>query len=376
MIGYLNQFFRDVRAQKLRLGLTLFGIVWGTVAVALLLAFGDGFRAHVTKSMKGLGENIVICWPSRTSKPYAGLPRGRQLRVTEEDIDRLAAEVPEISAVSAEYSTGGLTFKAGRKTVTPTLVGVNPTFAAMRNIIPEEGSRFVNALDADRRRRCVFLGDGILVFWPGRTGLAFEGFPPGRRTHFLPEDTDLLVGRIPEIASISGEMVRWGTQLSAGRKVLNKKMIGVEPEYGPMRAHFPEPGGRFINDLDQRLKRRVIFLGFKLKKDLFDDEDPVGRQLFVNNAPFTVIGVMREKKQMGMYGGPDEDHAVIPLSTFQALLGDPYLDDMVVRPVDPTFSLSIGLATVAILGAIGMMAGYFPSRRAAMVQPAVALRHE
>lgn len=161
MIGYLKQFFRDVRAQKLRLGLTLFGIVWGTVAVALLLAFGDGFRAHVTKSMKGLGENIVICWPSRTSKPYAGLPRGRQLRVTEEDIDRLAAEVPEIVAVSAEYSAGGLTFKAGRNTVTPTLVGVNPTFAAMRNIIPEEGSRFVNALDADRRRRCVFLGDEV-----------------------------------------------------------------------------------------------------------------------------------------------------------------------------------------------------------------------
>lgn len=362
------------------------------------------------------------------------------------------------------------------------------------------------------------LGDGILVFWPGRTGLAFEGFPPGRRTRFLPEDTDLLIGRIPEIASISGEMVRWGTQLSAGRKVLNKKMVGVEPEYGLMRAHFAEPGGRFINDLDERLKRRVIFLGFKLKKDLYGDEDPVGRRLFVNNAPFTVIGVMREKKQMGMYGGPDEDHAVIPLSTFQALLGDPYLDDMVIRPVDPTrgefvkrrvnevlgakyrfspedpeathvwdtiessksmlqvmtgieiflgviggltlliggvgvanimyavvkqrthaigvqmaigarrsavmgpivleafsitalggtigisvgylivralgmvqgrvqsealeflgeptFSLPIGLATVAILGAIGMMAGYFPSRRAAMVQPAVALRHE
>lgn len=361
-------------------------------------------------------------------------------------------------------------------------------------------------------------GSGILVVWPGRTGLAYEGFGPGRRVRFLPEDPDMLVGRIPEIESISGEMVRWGTQLAYGRNVLNKKLIGVEPEFGPMRNHLPEPGGRFINDLDQRLKRRVIFLGFKLKEDLFGDADPVGERVLVNNAPFTVIGVMREKKQMGMYGGPDEDHAVIPLSTFQAILGDPYLDDMVVKPKDPeggehvkrrihevlgakykfdpedpgathvwdtienartlskimigieiflgviggltlliggvgvanimyavvkqrthaigvqmavgarrsaimgpivleafsitalggamgislgylivrglgffqsraksealeflgepTFSLPIALATVSLLGLIGLTAGYFPSRRAAMVEPAVALRHE
>ncbi|MFH1277212.1 MAG: ABC transporter permease [Candidatus Eisenbacteria bacterium] len=361
-------------------------------------------------------------------------------------------------------------------------------------------------------------GSGILVVWPGRTDNAFEGFGPGRQVRFLPEDTDLLVGRIPEIESISGEMVRWGTQLAYGRNVLNKKLVGAEPEFGPLRNHYPEPGGRFINDLDQRLKRRVIFLGFNLKKDLFGDRDPVGERVLVGNAPFTVIGVMREKKQMGMYGGPDEDHAVIPLSTFQALLGDPYLDDMVVKPKDvnggeyvkrrinevlgakykydpedpgathvwdtiesartlgkimvgievflgviggltlliggvgvanimyavvkqrthaigvqmaigarrsaimgpivmealsitalggamgislgylmvrglgfvqsransealefigePTFSMPIALATVTLLGMIGMMAGYFPSRRAATVQPAVALRHE
>ena len=40
--NYLRQFLRDVRAQKLRLFLTVFGLVWGTAAVTLMLAFGEG----------------------------------------------------------------------------------------------------------------------------------------------------------------------------------------------------------------------------------------------------------------------------------------------------------------------------------------------
>lgn len=408
-------FRRSARLQRKRMTLTVLAVVWGTISIVLLLSFGEGLKRSMDAGRKGLGSGILVLWPSETEKAYAG-------------------------------------------------------------------------------------------------------FPAGRRMHFRPEDADLLAKNIPELAAVSGEMTRWGAQLEVGRTVLNKKVTGVEPSFGDMRAHYPEPGGRFLDALDQKLKRRVIFLGFNLKKDLFGDRPAVGEQVLVNGAPFTVIGVMREKKQMGMYGGPDEDHAVIPLSTFQALLGDPWLDDIVLQPKDPnqaahvkkrvteifaakyrfhpedsraiavwdtienartflqvmlgievflgviggltlliggigvanimyaavkqrtqaigvqmalgalrsdvmgpivleavtitsiggaagigagygivrllgfvqqrvdseamdflgepTFSLPIALATVAILGTVGFLAGYFPSRRAAGVQPAVALRHE
>ena len=62
----LSQFLHDMRAQKLRTFLTLFGIVWGTVAVVLLLAFGVGLKAFSLKAMHGMGKGIVILWPSRT----------------------------------------------------------------------------------------------------------------------------------------------------------------------------------------------------------------------------------------------------------------------------------------------------------------------
>ncbi|MBN1827025.1 MAG: ABC transporter permease [Candidatus Eisenbacteria bacterium] len=179
------------------------------------------------------------------------------------------------------------------------------------------------------------LGTGIMVVWAGETSRAYAGFPAGRRIWTRPDDLDLIRGSIPEIAQMSGEMIRWGTQLTVGRKTLNKKVIGVQPEYGDMRAHFPEPGGRFIDRFDEELKRRVLFLGFTVKRELFGDEEAVGKTVLLNGAPFTVIGVMKEKRQMGMYGGPDENHAAMPFSTFLAIFGDPYNDDIVIRPRTP-----------------------------------------
>ena len=82
----LKQLSRDLRSQKLRTFLTTFGIVWGTVAVSLLLAFGQGLHKQLLKAQAGLGEAICIAWPSRTSIPFEGLGRGRRIRLNEEDM--------------------------------------------------------------------------------------------------------------------------------------------------------------------------------------------------------------------------------------------------------------------------------------------------
>ena len=53
----LQEFLRDLRAQKLRTFLTVFGIVWGTVAIVVLLAFGMGFKRQLAVNMHGIGES-------------------------------------------------------------------------------------------------------------------------------------------------------------------------------------------------------------------------------------------------------------------------------------------------------------------------------
>ncbi|HKI87134.1 MAG TPA: ABC transporter permease, partial [Thermoanaerobaculia bacterium] len=116
---------------------------------------------------------------------------------------------------------------------------------------------------------------------------------------------------------------------------LNKQIVGVEPSFGDLRAHYADPGGRFIDELDQRYKRRVIFLGDKLKTELFADQPALGKTVLINQTPFTVIGVMHKKQQNNMYGGPDNDHAAIPESTFELMFGRQYLSDMVLKPKHP-----------------------------------------
>jgi putative ABC transport system permease protein len=82
--------------------------------VTLMLAFGEGLHRQVQVAQKGLGDAIVIAWPSRTSKPWQGLPRGRRIQMTDEDVELLRREVEEIGRISEEYSVDGARMTWGR----------------------------------------------------------------------------------------------------------------------------------------------------------------------------------------------------------------------------------------------------------------------
>lgn len=195
------------------------------------------------------------------------------------------------------------------------------------------------------------MGEGIAVCWPGETQKDFAGFPAGREIRILPDDVFLLLENIPEMGAASGEMQTWGAQLSRGRTNLNKRVVGVHPSWGEMRNQVPEPGGRFLNRLDQDLKRRVAFLGNQIKQDLFGDEDAVGQGFTINGVPFTVIGVMQDKIQMGTYGGPDENNTVIPISTFEAVMGRRYVSILVFKPAAPELMDTATRRFYEVLGA-------------------------
>ena len=154
----LSQLLRDLRSQKLRTFLTTFGIVWGTVAVSLLLAFGQGLHKQIIKSAAGLGDRIVIAWPSRTSMPFEGLGKGRPILLTEEDLAAVTGEARGLAAISSEY-TDSFKVHRGDKDLRVDVSGVGPVFGEMRNLIPVPGGRFINAIDVAERRRVAFLGD-------------------------------------------------------------------------------------------------------------------------------------------------------------------------------------------------------------------------
>jgi putative ABC transport system permease protein len=179
------------------------------------------------------------------------------------------------------------------------------------------------------------MGKGIAVLWASETTKAWQGLPPGRTVRFLPEDSALVRERVQLLNGSIGEFVTWGCNFTFGKKTVNAQLIGTEAAYGDLRNHVPRPGGRFLSEDDVTLRRRVVFLGDELAHDLYGDKNPVGQQLLVNAMPYTVIGVLEKRMQMGTYGGPDKNHAVIPITTFQAQIGRKFLANLVVRAADP-----------------------------------------
>ena len=159
----LSEFIVDLKAQKLRAFLTMFGIIWGTVAIVVLVAFGVGFRKQTMANMHGIGEGLAIVWPGKTTKPYAGYGIGRSLSFVEEDTKLIAAQVPNVSGISPEFGKRTPT-RVGENILTPLISGVNVVYGDIRNINPEAGGRYINTLDLQERRRVAVIGDKVKEF--------------------------------------------------------------------------------------------------------------------------------------------------------------------------------------------------------------------
>lgn len=231
----IREFLSDLRAQKLRTFLTVFGIVWGTVAIVVLLAFGMGFKRQLSVNMHGIGESIAIMFPGRTTKAANGFGIGRPIRLMEEDARLLGSEIPGIARISPEYS----------------------------------------------RESMVRVGDNII----------------------------------------------------------NALVSGIYPLYSDMRNVIAAPGGRFIDELDLRERRRVAVLGDEVKRLVFGEgTDAVGRIVMIGDVPYTVVGVMVKKIQNSSYNRRDQDRVFIPASTFSSVYGSLYVRNIIYQSKDPTRS--------------------------------------
>jgi putative ABC transport system permease protein len=85
----ITDLYRNLSSQKLRSFLTIFGIMWGTATLILLLAFGIGFRDQTVLNMRGMGDQLAIMFNGQTTKAYEGYNIGRPVRMREADAQLL-----------------------------------------------------------------------------------------------------------------------------------------------------------------------------------------------------------------------------------------------------------------------------------------------
>ena len=154
---FFRNLLRDLIRQPLRTALTLSGVVWGTFSVILLVAFGESLGKAQVKRFHGMGNGIVLMFPSRTTLPYQGFQKGKPVRVTPEQAEALPGKVAGIELLSPEF-VQSRRIRYGRQEFMNTVRGVNPSFERMRNTIPAKG-RFIDPLDMTERRRVCFIGN-------------------------------------------------------------------------------------------------------------------------------------------------------------------------------------------------------------------------
>ncbi len=115
-----------------------------------------------------------------------------------------------------------------------------------------------------------------------------------------------------------------------------------------MRAQ-PAAAGRFIDDEDVRLQRRVVFLGNDVALKLFGQVQPVGETVRVRGMAFEVIGVQKDKVQLSNYGRPDSESVFIPHTTAGQLWNTEYLGVFVYQAMDPTLDAKVAAGVKDVL---------------------------
>jgi putative ABC transport system permease protein len=120
-----------------------------------------------------------------------------------------------------------------------------------------------------------------------------------------------------------------------GNKQSSHLVRGVAAGYGTMRSEKPQAGGRFLEEDDVRLRRRVAFIGTEVQRKLFGAVPPVGETIRVGGQPFEIVGVMEEKVQLSNYNRPDKYCIFIPWTTMGGLADNRYVGTFVWQAVSP-----------------------------------------
>jgi putative ABC transport system permease protein len=200
-------------------------------------------------------------------------------------------------------------------------------------------------------------GKSAVICWPQQTSEQPGGQRAGKKVVFEKADVDIVKETAPLVRHVCLETVHRPGIAYGDRMVGTAAVRGVCPEYGEMRNEVPSQG-RWINASDELERRRVVFIGGRIREQLFSGRPAVGETVLIGGVRFTVIGVMARKIQLSNYFSSDDESAWIPYSTAGDLWNTRYAAVMIFQPIAPHFEKQ---AMAQVLAAVATRQQFSPT---------------
>lgn len=159
-IDSLRETADSLTRNRRRTILTGFGVFWGLFMLLFMIGGGQGLKGLLQENFGGFASNTMVLISSNTSKPYKGLPEGRNWDFTRTDIDRLKQMVPELDVVSPMISGWGNTVEYGEHSTSAALRGVNADYCKIESPKMRYG-RYLNETDIQLERKVCVIGKRI-----------------------------------------------------------------------------------------------------------------------------------------------------------------------------------------------------------------------
>jgi putative ABC transport system permease protein len=402
----LQEIFATLQRNKLRTALTALSVAWGMLMLVVLLGAGRGLENGAAYEFRDDAVNSLWLYVGKTTLPFAGRGPGREVKLTNDDYDAISRSVPGVEHITGRfYMWGEFMVSQGAKHSSFDIRGAHPGHQYLEKTIVSDG-RFLNDTDIAERRKVCVIGSAVASFFFGKRspigeyltirGLSYKvigvfedvGGETELKKIYIPITTAQLIynqpGRLHQIMFTIGD-----ANLEQSQHIAQNLEHFIAARHGI--SPLDRPAMHVQNNLEQFERINSVFVWIKIFVWIVGIGTLLAGIVGVSN--IMLISVKERTREIGIR----KALGATPWSIISLIVGESiivtgtagycglvfgiFVVELAARYLKdvpflrrPDVDLPLALTATAILVLCGALAGFFPARHAAKVNPIEALR--